>query len=83
MLHRAALQRRIGLKPCTSQGDSPTLNFIDHIFVGHSLNVAQILVPRNSLSRFASDHLPLIADLELLPKDSAGSSASQQCAANY
>ncbi|MBB3059965.1 endonuclease/exonuclease/phosphatase family protein [Microbulbifer rhizosphaerae] len=36
---------------------------IDHIFVEPGLEVSRILVPRTELTRQASDHLPLIADL--------------------
>lgn len=38
---------------------------IDHIFVGAGITVQRTQVPRNHLTRLASDHLPLIADLEL------------------
>ena len=36
---------------------------IDHIFVSPHLAVEEVLVPRNDLTRVASDHLPLITDL--------------------
>jgi endonuclease/exonuclease/phosphatase family metal-dependent hydrolase len=36
---------------------------IDHIFVSRHFVPQNILVPRNHLTRVASDHLPLIADL--------------------
>ncbi len=36
---------------------------IDHIFVSRHFVPTRILVPRNHLTRVASDHLPLIADL--------------------
>ncbi|WP_193164383.1 endonuclease/exonuclease/phosphatase family protein [Microbulbifer hainanensis] len=38
---------------------------IDHIFVSPEVKVHRILVPRTELTRQASDHLPLIADIEL------------------
>lgn len=38
---------------------------IDHIFVGSRIRVRRTEVPRNHLTRLASDHLPLIADLEV------------------
>lgn len=38
---------------------------IDHIFVSRHFVSKNILVPRNHLTRVASDHLPLIADLEI------------------
>lgn len=36
---------------------------IDHLFVSRSLRVARCEVPRDALSRVASDHLPLLAEL--------------------
>ncbi|MBA4146567.1 MAG: endonuclease/exonuclease/phosphatase family protein [Verrucomicrobia bacterium] len=36
---------------------------IDHIFVSGHFNVHKVQVPRNHLTRIASDHLPLVADL--------------------
>ncbi len=42
------------------------LRRIDHIFVGSGYRVRATDVPRNRLTRVASDHLPLIADLELV-----------------
>jgi endonuclease/exonuclease/phosphatase family metal-dependent hydrolase len=36
---------------------------IDHIFVSRQFVPRHFLVPRNHLTRVASDHLPLIADL--------------------
>ena len=46
---------------------------IDHIFVSEHFEVEDIRVPQNSLTRTASDHLPLIAELRLskLPQQSA------------
>ena len=38
---------------------------IDHIFISPDLAVMDIVVPRTPLTRAASDHLPLIASLEL------------------
>jgi endonuclease/exonuclease/phosphatase family metal-dependent hydrolase len=37
---------------------------IDHIFVAKEVNVRDIMVPLNQLTKVASDHLPLIADIE-------------------
>jgi endonuclease/exonuclease/phosphatase family metal-dependent hydrolase len=37
---------------------------IDHIFVSHHFMPQKILVPRTHLTRVASDHLPLVVDLE-------------------
>jgi len=38
---------------------------IDHIFVSPQFEVEKIQVPKNNLTRIASDHLPLIADLSV------------------
>jgi endonuclease/exonuclease/phosphatase family metal-dependent hydrolase len=39
---------------------------IDHVFVSRHFKIVRVRVPRNELTRVASDHLPLIVDLELL-----------------
>jgi endonuclease/exonuclease/phosphatase family metal-dependent hydrolase len=41
---------------------------LDYIFVGEHVAVDLVDVPRNALTRTASDHLPLIADLRFVPK---------------
>lgn len=38
---------------------------IDHVFVSDDVRVRAVEVPKSALSRRASDHLPLIVDLEL------------------
>ena len=38
---------------------------IDHVFVTEGIKVNRVEVPRSTLARVASDHLPVIADLEL------------------
>lgn len=40
---------------------------IDHVFVSSHLEAARVIVPRNHLTRVGSDHLPLVADLQLQP----------------
>lgn len=55
----------------TLNGHSPRRTFssfqpfarIDHVFISRGLNAEQIVVPRNQLTRVASDHLPLVVDL--------------------
>jgi endonuclease/exonuclease/phosphatase family metal-dependent hydrolase len=42
---------------------------LDHVFISPRLAVEAISVPRTELSRVASDHLPLIADLSFLTAD--------------
>ena len=39
---------------------------IDHIFVSNHFEVEDIRVPQNTLTRTASDHLPLIAELKVI-----------------
>ena len=39
---------------------------IDHIFVNQAVEVAAIDIPKHSLARVASDHLPLVADLRII-----------------
>ena len=38
---------------------------LDHVFASPDVEVKEVSVPRTSLTRVASDHLPLIVDLEL------------------
>ncbi|MHB8862488.1 MAG: glycosyltransferase [Pirellulaceae bacterium] len=38
---------------------------IDHVFMGAGLEVARIEIPGNHLARIASDHLPLVVDLDV------------------
>ncbi|MCI0536659.1 MAG: endonuclease/exonuclease/phosphatase family protein [Verrucomicrobiales bacterium] len=42
---------------------------IDHIFVSHHFEVEKVQVPQNNLTRVASDHLPLLADLRLTKEE--------------
>ncbi|MEJ2522443.1 MAG: endonuclease/exonuclease/phosphatase family protein [Gammaproteobacteria bacterium] len=38
---------------------------IDHVFVDQAVGVAGVEVPASTLARMASDHLPLVADLQI------------------
>ncbi|MFT5573190.1 MAG: endonuclease/exonuclease/phosphatase family metal-dependent hydrolase [Cryomorphaceae bacterium] len=40
---------------------------LDHIFVANEVKVRDVIVPSNQLTKIASDHLPLIADIEFGP----------------
>jgi endonuclease/exonuclease/phosphatase family metal-dependent hydrolase len=40
---------------------------IDHIFISKAFEVRHVFVPRNDVTRLASDHLPLVADLGFAP----------------
>jgi endonuclease/exonuclease/phosphatase family metal-dependent hydrolase len=48
---------------------------IDHVFVGEGLTVAGALVPTAGLFRTASDHLPLVVDLEVAAPATAAADA--------
>jgi endonuclease/exonuclease/phosphatase family metal-dependent hydrolase len=39
---------------------------IDHVFIGSGIKTIKVEVPRTGLERIASDHLPLVAELEIL-----------------
>ena len=39
---------------------------IDYIFVNANFNVCSIIVPRTDLEKIASDHLPLITELDFI-----------------
>lgn len=45
---------------------------LDHVFVSPHLKVVEVSVPRDSLTRIASDHLPLVVDLELTGAPASG-----------
>jgi len=40
---------------------------LDHIFVSKTFKILDVQVPKTSDTRLASDHLPILADLELIP----------------
>lgn len=42
---------------------------IDHIYASPDIRIKRVLVPGTELTRQASDHLPLIADIEIPPDD--------------
>jgi endonuclease/exonuclease/phosphatase family metal-dependent hydrolase len=56
--------RSIPLQP-TFHAWSPIFR-IDHIFISHHLQTLNVEVKKTCDTRFASDHLPLIADLQLI-----------------
>lgn len=63
-LKDAQVEHRGRLTEKTFAGRYPTLT-IDHVLVDHSINVKHTTVANNSLTKVASDHLPLIVDLEI------------------
>lgn len=61
---RAALPTFSSIKP---------LARLDHIFVSTQVETLAVSVPRNDLTRVASDHLPLLADLQIVRATAATS----------
>ncbi len=56
-------QRTDGRKPkATWPGRLPSAR-IDHVFIGPTMTVKAVDVPRGALPRIASDHLPLVVDV--------------------
>ena len=53
--------------PRTTWGGRFALGRIDHVFADPALEVLHVEVPRDELSRVASDHLPLVVELRLTP----------------
>lgn len=49
------------------------LRRIDHILVSHNVRVLGTTVLKTAQTRVASDHLPLVADLEIVPDTTTGS----------
>lgn len=52
----------------TFSGRYPTIR-IDHVFVDQSIEVDAVMVPKSSLAKLASDHLPLVVDVDLSGSD--------------
>jgi endonuclease/exonuclease/phosphatase family metal-dependent hydrolase len=71
--YRALVQRGVQDVQLLLNGRRPANTFfaflpfsrIDHIFVSPHFEVEEVRVPQTTLTRTASDHLPLIADLKL------------------
>lgn len=60
---------RDGHEPrCTFSSAHPFMR-IDHIFVSKHFETERAMVPRNDLTRVASDHLPLLADLSFVAEN--------------
>jgi endonuclease/exonuclease/phosphatase family metal-dependent hydrolase len=53
--------------PRTWSGRVPMIR-IDHVFASDELDVQRVEVPRSRLARVASDHLPVVVDLEIAPR---------------
>jgi endonuclease/exonuclease/phosphatase family metal-dependent hydrolase len=80
-----------GYKPLATFSSVQPLVRLDHIFMTPQFERHQVRVVRNDLTRVASDHLPLVADLKIAtasadtstmtPPESAARSRSEQPAA--
>ncbi|HEU6448254.1 MAG TPA: endonuclease/exonuclease/phosphatase family protein [Verrucomicrobiae bacterium] len=54
-----------GFRPANTYSTFHPFARIDHIFVSEHFSVEKVSVPRNDLTRIASDHLPVIVDLKI------------------
>jgi endonuclease/exonuclease/phosphatase family metal-dependent hydrolase len=59
-------QRAQGRPRATWPARLPLLR-LDHVWIGRSIGVEGVSVPRDALTRSASDHLPIVADLVVEP----------------
>jgi endonuclease/exonuclease/phosphatase family metal-dependent hydrolase len=57
-------RRRFSLPKPTFPSAFPILR-LDHVFVSEPFSVNDVIVPHDAVARRASDHLPLVVDLEL------------------
>ena len=60
---------RVGHRPLATFTSARPLLQLDHIFVSAHFDTHRAFVPRNDLTRLASDHLPLLADLSFSSAD--------------
>jgi endonuclease/exonuclease/phosphatase family metal-dependent hydrolase len=69
-LHYAQQQLADHKPRATFSGRYPALR-IDHVFVSDNVKVVAVAAPRTAMTRVASDHLPLLVDLNIdkLPDD--------------
>ena len=58
---------RSGHRPLSTFSSLQPFVRLDHIFTSPRFKVNKIIVPRTHLTRVASDHLPLIAELSIVP----------------
>jgi endonuclease/exonuclease/phosphatase family metal-dependent hydrolase len=74
-------QRAPGLaRPCATFPTRLPFARIDHVFVSEGIAVRRVEAPRTPLARTASDHLPLVVDLELSPQPELSSSETARSA---
>ena len=60
-------------KPRSTWMTTHPFSRIDHFFISPDIDVTSITVPTTELDRIASDHLPLIVDLKVAPREVPGS----------
>jgi endonuclease/exonuclease/phosphatase family metal-dependent hydrolase len=72
----ADVQRARGLARATWPARFPLLR-LDHVWIGSAIDVENVLVPRDALTRMASDHLPIVADLVIHPSRTAATPSLQ------
>lgn len=58
---------RDGHRPLSTFSSNRPFVRLDHVFTSPQFNVREVRVPRSELTRVASDHLPLVVDLEFAP----------------
>lgn len=68
---------RQGHRPLSTFTSLQPFTRIDHVFISQHLATDHVFVPRNHLTRFASDHLPLVVDLKIVSPTAA--STHQGC----
>lgn len=61
---RDAQAARDGHRPLSTFSSNRPFVRLDHVFTSRRFTVHHVQVPRNALTRVASDHLPLVVDLE-------------------
>lgn len=66
---RDAQAARDGHRPVNTFSSTQPFTRLDHIFLSKHFKVLRVTVPRNDLTRVASDHLPLVADFSFEPAD--------------
>lgn len=56
---------------------------IDHVMLSPHFEVSRVRVPRTDLTRVASDHFPLVVDLQVLPAAAAGPTTTRREPASH
>jgi endonuclease/exonuclease/phosphatase family metal-dependent hydrolase len=72
-----------GHKPLSTFSSLRPFMRIDHIMLSPHFDVSGVRVPRNDLTRVASDHFPLIVDLRVLSAAAAASTTTRPGSARH